>query len=145
MLATTTFNDVQNRPFEIITDSVPKSFDKLLFDINGINIAVRMSGGDLTAEYRMHYSCSTDKHTFHATATLPDVAVKIWTFTNTKTSFLIHCNDQIAANISFDDGITQCGRVWSRDINSIRFPHLDDTASDYFRIRQPAGLLNEKS
>ena len=140
MLGTTTIDDVQNRPFEIISNSIPKSNDKLLFDINGINIAVRMNGGELTAEYRMHFSCSTDKHTFNATATLPDAAVKIWTFSNTKTSFLIHCNDQIAANISFDDGITHCERVWSRDINTIRFRHLDDTASDYFRIRQPAGL-----
>ncbi|KAL5263222.1 hypothetical protein ACHWQZ_G008564 [Mnemiopsis leidyi] len=134
----TTIKKIENMPFEVITNSAAKSYDKLTFDINGQEMTLRLSGGDLTAEYKMNFGCSSDRYTLHATATLPEAAVKIWTFFSTKTSFLIHCNDQIAANITFDDGINHCGRVWSRDITQIRFRYLFDTASDYYRFRQPA-------
>ena len=126
-------------PFEVITNSLPYSYDHVIFDFMDIGqFSLRMSGGDFTAEYSMQYDCTSPDE--KRTAKLPDTTVKVWTFSQTKASFLIHCNDQIAANISFDEGVTHCERRWGDDFSTIRFRYLKDSASDYYRQKQQSGL-----
>ena len=129
---------VSGLPFDVITNSMPNSYDALKFEFYGIGwITLEMKEGEFIAMYRMKYDCTPDTK---KTARLPDALVKVWTFSKTSSSVLIHCNGQIAANISFDEGVTHCERRWSRNVDKIRFiGYGGDAASDYYRVKQASG------
>ena len=130
--------DLENSPLQIKTNSEDGSDEKgrvWFYTAGGDNAG----GVNLYFKSRPQYyisGCSTEIIDFPTS--LPTETDRIWTITHSRTSgtvrLIIHCNNKEVLNVLLSGTI--CGysfwsKVWSRDVQRIKFPSTDTASESY--------------
>ena len=132
--------DLENSPFQIKTDSVDGSNEKV--DVILLTAEGHYAGGvylyfTSPPQYYLNH-CSTSWTNFPTA--VPTETDKIWTITLIRLSgsvrLIINCNNKEVLNVVLSNTVctdSQWSITWSKDVEKIRFSSCCDKASDYYR------------
>ena len=130
--------DLENSPFQIRTDSVHGSNEK-------VDIILLTAGGQYAGGVYLFFSSPPQYQLNRCTSktnfptALPTETDLIWTLTLTRTSgtvrIIIHCNNKEVLNFVLSDATCSgdWSATWSEDVGKIRFSSCCDKASDFYR------------
>lgn len=138
-----------NLPFEISTSTEFYSAYIIRIESFGFNAdAMEILGTENSGVFRatFRYTWCFDEHTTIYSNHIEDSLIRVWTVHKTETALFIHCNDELAFNVTYDEGSHHCGRVWNREDFTwqLRFGGRD-YESDYYRRKPTKGSMTTHS